>query len=148
MRKIVYWDSMAFLRVFKVEDDHERYDEVIESAKVGATIIVTSALTLVEVVRLNSGKIRMDEKAEETIRGYFKRDYIKVFSVTATVSEEARKMIWSHDLMRDDAIHIATAVVTGASELHTTDPALIKLDNKYGFYVGPPRMTQTRFKGV
>jgi predicted nucleic acid-binding protein len=131
-KQVIYWDADCFLGYLKKEDDKiKQCAGVQELAEKGRLIIVTSAITLIEVVKLNN-QIRLDEKSEKKIRDFFNNPYIDIHNVDREVGIIARDLIWKHALGQRDAIHIATALRLKLNKMHTFDAELHKLSNKHG----------------
>lgn len=73
-----YWDSDAFLGWLPNEQDKApKCEGVLKAAEAGQLQIVTSALTLTEVIRLK-GKPRLPRTEEDRIRAFFEHDWIVV----------------------------------------------------------------------
>lgn len=127
-----YWDACVFLGWFNDEPDKvNKCKGVIEQAEKGKLIIVTSALTLTEVVWLKDLP-RLSEGSEETIRKFFERDYIAVRPVDRVIAEDARQLVWRHGVKPKDSVHVASALQLGIPILDTFDDKLIKLSGKLG----------------
>jgi len=144
MKPIRYWDANAFLGWFNDEAGRANLCEnVLALAEEGKLLIVTSAITLTEVIRLE-GKPRLKPEQEETIRKFFEREYIIVRNVDRVVAERARQLIWEHSFLRPkDSIHIATALELKIPILDTFDDDLLKLDGKLGnpvLRIGKPNL--------
>jgi predicted nucleic acid-binding protein len=101
---------------------------VLTAAEKGAIEIVVSALCLVEVLCKNRDAGIDDQK----VRDYFDNAYILLVSVDKLVGDRARRlMLDGHPKLKPpDAIHLATAAIANAAELHTFDDRLLGLDNK------------------
>ncbi|MCK4606783.1 MAG: type II toxin-antitoxin system VapC family toxin [candidate division Zixibacteria bacterium] len=136
-----YWDSDVFLGLFNEEKDKvNKCKGVIRLAEDGEITIVTSALTLTEVVWIK-GLPRLSEESEDKIRRFFEQGYIAVRPVDRVIAEDARQLIWKHGVQPKDAIHVATALELELSVLDTFDGELHKLDGKLGspvLRIGPP----------
>ncbi|MDE3201622.1 MAG: type II toxin-antitoxin system VapC family toxin [Acidobacteriota bacterium] len=128
-----YWDANAFLGWLNDEQDKaQECESVLAAADAGKVQIVTSALTLTEVIKLK-GKPRLTKDKEEAIKAFFENDYIIVRDVDRFIAEKARDLIWSFNgLHPKDAIHVATAVILKINVLDTFDGRLIKLSGKIG----------------
>ena len=132
-KEIVYWDSDCFLGYFKQEEDKIRACRgTAEKAKQGDLIITTSAITLVEVVRLQKHEVRLSAKEEKTIKDFFANPYIYIHNVDREVATHARQLIWKNNLSQRDSIHVATAVLRKIPTMHTFDKDLLKLDDHFG----------------
>ncbi len=138
-KEIHYWDSCAFLGLLKNERD--KVDEclsVLKAAKDGKLIIVTSALTFIEVVRLEKGGTKLPREVEEKIRSFFKHEWLYIHEVDRKVGELARELMWQHESLKPkDATHVATAALAKVDILETFDEGLIKLSGTIGDPVFP-----------
>lgn len=127
-----YWDSCTFLAWLLPEPDRkDQCQEVLEEAELGECAILTSAITLTEVIKLK-GHPPLKEKQEEKIQRFFQQDYIHVRGLDRFVAEEARRLIWAEGIKPKDSIHLATALRWNAEEFHTFDGELCSLDGKHG----------------
>jgi predicted nucleic acid-binding protein len=132
----IYWDSDAFLGWFQEEPGKvELCEGTIERAQNGEVLIITSALTVAEVLWLRGGPPIPSDKAD-IVRKFFRRSYIRVRNVTRAVSEHAQDLVWNHSIRPKDAIHVATALDAKVAALETFDEKLL---TKSGA-VGDPRL--------
>ncbi|MBU1319207.1 MAG: PIN domain-containing protein [candidate division Zixibacteria bacterium] len=132
MIKRRYWDACTFLGWFNNESEKiGKCLGVKKLAEDGELIIITSAITLTEVVWLK-GHPRLSKESENTISEFFEQPFIAVRSVDRTIAEEARKLIWKHNVQPKDAIHVATALQLKVPDFDTFDDGLTKLDGKLG----------------
>jgi predicted nucleic acid-binding protein len=136
-----YWDANAFLGWLNDEPDKvDECESVLAAAEAGKAQIVTSALTLTEVIKMK-GKPRLTKDSEEKIKAFFENDFIVVRDVDRFIAEKARDLIWNYSgLHPKDAIHVATAVMLKMNVLDTFDGPLIKLSGK----IGSPKLTIAR----
>jgi predicted nucleic acid-binding protein len=126
-RSIRYWDSCCFLGWLAEEEDKvDACKEVLDVAEAGRLTIVTSTLTLAEVVKLKGDHAPLPPENEERIDQFFKRDFIVLRQVDRRVGELARRLYWQSGIDPKDAIHVATALVHGLPDLDTTDHNPIK----------------------
>lgn len=131
-KQIVYWDADCFLGFLKNEQDKiASCQGTTTHAEKGDLTIVTSAITLIEVVKLDN-QLRLDAKAEKTIREFFNNPYIYIHNVDREVGIMARDLIWKHNLTQRDAIHVATALRLSLNKMHTFDTKLHSISDKYG----------------
>lgn len=104
----------------------------VAAAENGKVMIVTSAITLTEVIKLK-GRPRLLKAEEDKIADYFKHSYISIRNVDRFVAEYARRLMWRRSgLWPKDSIHVATAILNKVAVMHTFDDLLLKLDNKFG----------------
>ena len=107
MVKHRYWDSCVILGWLKGEQD--KIDECragIKAAEKGDIQIITSSLTLAEVLHLK-GKDKIPKADREKVRGFFENDYIALYDVDRTIAELAQDVVWDHGIAPKDAIHVA-----------------------------------------
>lgn len=143
--ELIYWDSDAFLGWLQEEADKvDLCKGTLERAKAGEVIIVTSALTIAEVLWRRGGPKLSKDKAT-LLRKFFRHSYIRVRAVTRAIAESAQDVVWNHGIMPKDAIHVATALDAGIATLETFDGELLKKTGKVGSLVIrkpiPPKQT-------
>ena len=140
-----YWDSNAFIGWLGEERDKQtECMGVLKEAERGQALIVTSALTFAEVIKLRKHAPITETNAEK-IREFFKRRYISVRNLDRYIADRARELIWKHNVDPWDAIHVATALQLKLGLLETFDKDLIKLDGRLGnpvLRIGRPSVTQ------
>lgn len=128
----VYWDSDCFLGWLQSEDDKQAAcRQVIAEAEVGNIKIITSALTIAEVLMLR-GHDRLPAERATMVNDFFRQPYISVRGLTRLVAEQAREFVWTHGVAPKDAIHVASAIAAEAATLHTFDADLIKKSGRIG----------------
>lgn len=131
-KKIIYWDADCFLGFLKRENDKINMCKgTTAKAQKGELIIVTSAVTLIEVVKLDR-QLRLPAKDEKTIRNFFKNPYIHIHNLDSEIAMIARDLIWKHSLSQRDSIHVATALKLKLDKMHTFDRQLHGLSNRHG----------------
>jgi len=127
-----YWDANCFLGWLKAEPDKVRLCEgVVQAAEAGKVKIVTSALTLTEVIWLK-GHPKLPREREDAIRDFFQQEYIQLVNVDRGTAEQARELVWAHNVKPKDAIHVATAIRRKVEVLDTFDGALLELNGQLG----------------
>jgi len=132
-KKVVYWDANCFLGLLQNEAEKvARCRYTTEQAEQGNLLIITSAITFIEVIKIK-GKPKLKRSAENTIRQFFENPFIYIHDVDREVGIKARDLMWKHaGLKPKDAIHVATAILRKVPIMHTFDDDLIKLSGKYG----------------
>jgi len=130
-----YWDSDCFLGWLNQEPDKEDLcGHVLTEADEGKILLVTSALTLAEVLKIDSSR-RIDIDQEQQVINFFKNEYIAVRNVTRHIAESARELVWHKGIDPKDAIHVATAIDAGLEYFNTFDKNLLR---KNGLIGDPP----------
>jgi len=136
-----YWDACTFLGWLSGESDKvDKCKGAVKLAEDGDIIIVTSALTLTEVVWVK-GQKKLTEDTEDTIKRFFEQDFIAVRTVDRVIAEHARQLVWKYNVKPKDSIHVATALQLGITIMDTFDDGLAKLSGKLGkpkLKIGPP----------
>ncbi len=143
--KYVYWDSCCFLSYLEGDARGEQLVGIAERAQLGELKIVTSALTLTEVL----GKRNATPAARDRIRrGMSAENGILFVDLTENLAKKARDFIWDHDYRnhRADAVHIATAFyfdqLKGIDEIHSFDHDLLKFGSTLGIPIVEPSLDQ------
>jgi len=125
-----YWDTCCFLAYLQNEPNtSEKCASVLEEAENGNLMILTSALTLAEVIKLK-GKKPLSKNENQKIKNFFNNsDYIVVRNVDRVIAESARELMWKHQhLHHKDSIHLATALHHRIKILETFDEDLLKIN--------------------
>ena len=133
-----YWDSSTFLAWLLPEPEREAAcRSVLRAAEDGELELVTSAITLTEVIKLK-GKTELKREHEKKITDFFKNDYIILRNVDRFVALSAQRLVWDRSLMPKDSIHVATALHWKIPVLDTFDDGLIALNGKLALEAGNP----------
>lgn len=128
----IYWDSDCFLAIFQNEAGKvDQCDGVIERAERGDVLIVTSALTIAEVLWMKNAP-KLPEEKSELVRKFFRRSHIRIYNVTRHIAEASQQLVWENSIKPKDAIHVATAIDLMADALETFDKGLISKSGKVG----------------
>lgn len=137
--KRVYWDACAWIALIQkerilesngggrvIEDRFSLCMSVIKEAEARKIEIATSAFTFAEVCK----NAELKAQDEDLIAAYFENDYLLPVNVDRVVGESARGLMMSgiSGLKPPDAIHVASALISGADAMHTFDEKLLKLD--------------------
>ena len=128
----LYWDSDPFLGWLQNEPGKvELCNGTLKRAQGGEVLIVTSALTIAEVLWLRGGpKISADKLA--LLRKFFRRSYIRVVNVSRVIAEEAQDVVMDFNVRPKDAVHVATAIHHGVGILETFDEGLLAQSGQIG----------------
>ena len=127
-----YWDSNVFIDwLSEANPNQEKCKGIIQRAEAGKIEIITSALTIAEVLFVKGGKKIPKEKSEHII-DYFKNNYIKIVNLDRYISEYGRSLVWDFNIKPKDAIHVASAIWSRTPKFDTFDGPLIKKNGKIG----------------
>ena len=92
VKEKIYWESSCFLALLKKEEDRIKACKgTIDKAEKNELIIVTSAITFIEVVKL-PGEPPLKRESENTIRKFFENSFISVREVDRQVGIIARDL--------------------------------------------------------
>jgi predicted nucleic acid-binding protein len=128
-----YWDTNCFLGVLNEEPDKlGPCNTVIREAQNGKLRIVTSALTLTEVLWPKGTPLPIPQTDAEKVQGLFLHEWITVYDLDRALAERARDVVWNHSVRIKDAIHVATALDAKVDQFDTYDGPLIALSGKLG----------------
>ena len=126
-RQIVYWDSNAFLGLLNGEQDKvQSCDDVWEAGERGLLMIVTSTLTVAEVIYAK-GASKLDPIKRPLVNNFFRAGHIVQKPLTRSIAELARDVVWDSNVKPKDAVHVATAAYYKIKEFHTFDGPLLTL---------------------
>ncbi|MCY4171697.1 MAG: PIN domain-containing protein [Bacteroidetes bacterium] len=130
--KLRYWDTSVFLGYLKGKhDQRDQCDIILAKANSGETTIVTSAITLAEVVWYDPQRI-FEEKSKQNIRDIFDYPYIQALDYTRFVAERARELKWKYrDLEIKDAGHLSTVIESEISLFESYDLSLLEYDKVF-----------------
>lgn len=121
----IYWDSNAFLAWLQVEKSHEAAcRDTLTAAQNGEFMIVTSALTIAEVLWLR-GAPRLTEDKAEILNRFFRRSCIRVVNLDRRIAQKAQRLVWENGIKPKDSVHVATALQYHCPILETFDAGLI-----------------------
>ena len=129
-----YWDSVTFLGWLSDEADKvPSCQPVPEAAEAGTVTLITSALTIAEVLWLK-GHEKVPAQQARKIEAFFRHSWIIVREVDRFVAEDARELFWSKNVKPKDAIHLATALRQDVQldQFDTFDDGLIRLSGSLG----------------
>ncbi|MFN7310527.1 MAG: type II toxin-antitoxin system VapC family toxin, partial [Vampirovibrionales bacterium] len=93
----VYWDADCFLSYLQREQTYENCAGILEEARAGNILIITSVFTITEVLGGGSGKLITRETQAE-IDKFFKSPFITVVNVDRSLAEYARSLFWDYKI--------------------------------------------------
>lgn len=145
-----YWDACVFISILK--GDHKTHKDILSElrneAKLGNMKIVTSTLTLAEVVKPRQCDGRQLTQSERRlVEDSFKDNNIILLDVTQKITVRSREIQWGTNVKPVDAIHLATAEYAKVDFFDTFDAkyALNNLNDFswiHPFVIGPPQKMQ------
>lgn len=143
-RDLYYWDANVFSGFLNEEPDKVADCEtVLKEAQAGHILLVTSALTLAEVLFIKNGP-KLDASQRDRIDRFFKADYITVRNVTRIIADLARDVFWSHNIKPKDCVHVSTAAFSKVPTIHTFDEYLLGKSgltvNRHTLKIARPRV--------
>jgi len=132
IRDPYYWDTCLFIAWLSDEirpsGDMDGVREIIEMTKRRDVAVVTSALTLAEVLpsKFPAGVFNLFDDL-------LKRTTFRIISMDRKIARLAGDLRVHYEkeerrLKTPDAIHLATAILNGVSEFHTFDAQLLSLN--------------------
>ncbi len=130
--KIICWDSSVLISWIKGTNEGKikEITPVVESLKRGDCNLVVSTLVYPEVL-----ETAMPPGAIDTFHKFMQnKDAIETMAVDTRVAKKAQEIRnniqsnTSGKLKTPDAIHIATAIISGATVFHTFDSRLLNLN--------------------
>ena len=146
MAERIYWDANCFLSWLNEEPERTpALESLLDLAERGERALVTSTLSLVEVVYVASERTGgvLGDSGERAIDALFRRAMVTFVEVHEGIARQARRLKrdaigqgWS--LGHADAIHLASAWAAGVAAFHTYDRALFKYRNILPFPIGNP----------
>lgn len=129
MVKKYYWDTNVILSYIKgkgkgenrTDEEMMGIDGIVKEVEEGKAIIVTSALTFAEVYAS-----KLDEEQKQRYNSILKRPSMPPIDAHSSINIKASEIReYYNDLKKKittpDAIHLATAILTGVDALHTFD---------------------------
>ena len=136
-----YWDSTNWISLL-VEDESSRAElcqNILNDMIAGKLTVITSAWTLAEVIRRrHSPGIPADD--DQVITGFFRQhDYLVVHDVTRAIAEKARSLAREHRLRPADAVHLATALSSGADVFESWDRDFVALRGRVPIEIREPK---------
>ncbi len=134
----VYWDACVWIGFINEEPDkHAKALGVLDRARDGEVLIVTSTFTLAEVLKRKCGGVQVGIEGDEDdpFAELLKQDFVVLVNADWDAGVTARALYreFSNQGLKkpQDALHLATAVLENVDEMHTFDgDDLLKLAGK------------------
>jgi len=144
-----YWDSNCFLSWLQ-EEPNKAQDcaDVLQLAETGKTTIITSTLTIAEVLMVR-GQKRLLRDRRASVEDLFNREYIKPITLTRRIAESARELVWEHGIHPKEAVHVASALAANGEVLNTFDEKLISKSGMIGtakLIIERPAVAEPQFR--
>ena len=129
--ELIYWDSSVVISWIRGDESPDRLQAIqaiVESVENGRYKLAVSALLYVEVLEST-----MPGHAIDQFKKFMQnRQMIEIIAVDIRVAEKAQSIRNKSQkkIHVPDAVHIATAIVSGAKVFHTFDDDLLQLSKK------------------
>lgn len=125
-----YWDSNVFLAwILNEKGRAEVCEAIVRMARKDECIIVTSAITLAEVVRpRQKGPLEITEEEDKRIVAFFSNPFIRFVDLSPSLAARSRVLQWRYNLHVRDAIHVVSAIAGKADVIETYDNDFKKVD--------------------
>ena len=123
----IYLDANCFIySVERIDPYRAVLDTLWQAVSVGQILVVTSELTLLEVL------VKPLKAGDFTTAGIFRTVLrhspdVQMFPITQTVLEEAAMLRATVGIKTPDALHVATALLNGCTLLVTNDSAFRRM---------------------
>jgi len=131
MAELLYWDSCAFLAWLNAEPGSvDACTDTLEQARNGDYVVVTSALTITEVLWLKKGPKLAEDKGKK-LNKFFRRSFLRIVNVDRKIAEAAQWQVWNNGIRPKDAIHVATALSRSCTILETFDKDLLRKNSGF-----------------
>jgi len=125
MSDVVYFDSCAFLAWLKNEAGRVNIiSQIFDEANNGRLKIVTSTLTIAEVLDIQGYRNPIPIEARDAVRTLFKNEWIITKGLNRRIAEISQELVWTHGIKPKDGIHVATAMIFNIKQLYTYDGKL------------------------
>ena len=148
--KYIYCDSNVFLAYFKGEKGRaEKVESLIDQVRGEKELsLLSSLLSVTEVAHTATVHSHSDSELEtiETLDNFWgNSSIVELSDFHIVLAKRARALVRGHrGLDPRDAIHLATALQSKASELLTYDNDLLKINDYYEMEICEPHLRRHR----
>jgi len=135
----LYLDSSALVKRSVFETESDPLEEYLAAARDSGAILISSALSWIEVGRVHRSRMDTEHTAPFTLNDLLESafDGIAEAPVTAQVTALARR-IGPPTLRSLDAIHLATATLIDADVVIAYDRRMLTIAKELGFRTESP----------
>ena len=123
----LYWDSSCFI-CFLNRDELKRRaicEEILRAARDKKVTLYTSMITITEVIYPKRSSLphcrKLTPMEADKISGMFKWKWIKKINVDERISTKAVELARDYNLLPNDSIHAATAILQNVDVLQRWD---------------------------
>jgi len=147
-----YFDSMIFIYIITGNPDFEPdCSAAVHAAEQGQFKLVTSTLTMIEVIKEKRGPHEPSFATQQKIADFFEQDYMLLVQPTRLIMTRARELCWKYgniSLEGNDAVHLVSALDAGCTTLYTYDKKLLQTAEPKIRVEKPNIQVQTPLPGV
>ena len=140
-----YWDANVFIALIsnlntpEAIENRDMCSRIIQQAMDGEIEILTSVLTLVEVLFPQENRaMPVPNEIRQRVRQLFDEPYVTLVALDEARASEARDLRWTHPWLKTaDAVHVSSAAYARVDEMQTYDGrgksrGILSLDNSVG----------------
>lgn len=126
-KELICWDACVVIAWIKKEQGRlEAIEPVVKNIQAGYYRLIVSVLIYPEML-----ESRMSPEAIEEFELFMNKEKeIEMVAVDLSVAQKAQEIRNRTRILTPDAIHVATAIVSGANMLHTFDKGLLSLNGE------------------
>ena len=123
----IYWDTGCFICFLNRTELERRAicEDILRNARVGNVILLTSSLTIAEVLYPRRSTVpnprRLTAEEANKISDMFRWKWLKKIDVDQRIGFRAADLARGYQLLPNDAIHGATAILSNADVLQRWD---------------------------
>lgn len=137
-KRYIYWDSNCFISYLCGDEPGSLACRgVVDIVEQGKAEIVTSAFTMVEVVKYkvrgeNSTHVKElgRERRQELESCFSPENHVRIVNVDIFTANMAREAVWDHGIQPKDAIHVGSAMQFKRTGMRDTDELVFQTFDK------------------